>query len=240
MKWVKDRTGRFAERPYWLDAELEAEAQRVIADFRKTTGRAAAYPLATDDLTVMIEMKASELDLYADLSSEGADVEGITEFFPDGTIRVRIDRRLASDSRRANRLRTTLTHECGHIDLHAFLAGLAQTVSMFDEAPPAGEAIACRRDRIVDAPAIDWMEWQASHMSGALLMPADALVDTVRSVLDAAGAMATPAIDSPLADTLVGVVAGAYAVSEEAARVRLEKRGLLGAQPISQVVLFGS
>lgn len=238
MKWVKDRTGRFAERPFWLDTELEAEAQRVVADFRQATRRSATYPLTTDDLTVLIERKATELDLYADLTGEGPDVEGLTEFFPDGSIRVRIEKRLSGDPRRQNRLRTTLTHEYGHIDLHAFLAGLAQTVSMFDE--PVREAIACRRDRIVDAPTVDWMEWQASHMSGALLMPADSLVETVRGVLDAAGAMATPALGTPLADSLVEVVAVHYSVSEDAARVRLAKRGLLGAQPVSQAVLFGS
>jgi len=235
MKWVRDATGRFPQRPYWLTDEIESEAERVVDDFRRTTGRASTFPLSTDDLTVLIESRASDFDLYADLSADGDDVEGVTEFSLDGRSVVRIDRRLASDARRENRLRTTLTHEYGHLHLHGFLAAMAQTVGIFDQ--PDRESVTCRRETMADAPAVDWMEWQAAHMSGALLMPRSAVTATVQR-LRGPGALTVPDLGSAEGDELVATVSRDFDVSWDAARVRLQKLQLVNGAARGQIAAF--
>jgi len=66
----------------------------------------------------MIEQNGADLDPYADLSVHGADVEGMTEFFPNRGPKVSISEKLSNDGRRENRFRTTLTHEFGHVKFH--------------------------------------------------------------------------------------------------------------------------
>ena len=123
-------------------------------------------------LTVLIEMHDAELDSYADLSAYGADVEGVTEFFPDRGPKVSISERIAADERRENRFRTTLTHEFGHVKFHGPLwAQKFANGDLLERGVNANKAIS-KRDNILDAPQSDWMEWQAGYISGALLMPA--------------------------------------------------------------------
>ena len=63
--------------------------------------RFAVENAGTDDLTVLIEMHHAELDSYADLSAYGADVEGVTEFFPNRGPKVSISERLEETYGRA-------------------------------------------------------------------------------------------------------------------------------------------
>jgi hypothetical protein len=35
MKWVTDKTGRFAKRPRYLPEELDGECERIILEFLK-------------------------------------------------------------------------------------------------------------------------------------------------------------------------------------------------------------
>ena len=47
-------------------------------------------PIPTNALVVLIEQYAEDIDLFADLSGEGANVQGVTEFFTSGKPQVRI------------------------------------------------------------------------------------------------------------------------------------------------------
>ena len=120
-------------------------------------------PIPTDDLIRLVEMDAEDLDLYADLPEEE---DGHTDFFADRKPIVKIAKRL-SDPRYENRFRMTLCHEYGHVWFHAPL----WRKSGPDDSP-AEPRWTCHRDRIVDAPQSDWMEFQAAYIGGALLMPA--------------------------------------------------------------------
>jgi hypothetical protein len=113
MRWIKDRSGRFGRRPFYSNEDMESECEGVVSDFLVEARGKVIYPLSTDDLTLIIERYA-ELDVYADLASEGDNVEGVTSFKSGRRPAVRIDERLSTDERRANRLRTTLAHEFGH------------------------------------------------------------------------------------------------------------------------------
>ena len=62
MKWIKDVTGRFPERPYYEEGELDFECERIVGDFlRKKYGK-VEFPISTSDITVLIERDTSDLD----------------------------------------------------------------------------------------------------------------------------------------------------------------------------------
>jgi hypothetical protein len=67
VKMIRDNTGRFAERPFYRE--------RLIHELLVKRHGRVAYPVETDDLTVLIEMHDADLDPYADLSAYGPDVE---------------------------------------------------------------------------------------------------------------------------------------------------------------------
>jgi hypothetical protein len=124
MKWVTDTTGRFKRRPYYDPEELDNECERIVSEFLVKKYGAARFPLSTDDLSVLVERDTSDLDLFADLSHDGEDVEGATDFFPRKKPAVKIKRELSLESVETPRLRTTLAHEYGHVKFHNFLWGL--------------------------------------------------------------------------------------------------------------------
>ena len=111
---IRDTTGRFALRPHYDVAELDRECEKIVTDFLTKRYREVSYPISTDDLTALIEKETEDLDHYADLSHYGAGVEGITIFQRSGKPKVQIAAFL-SEGNRENRLRTTLTHEYGHV-----------------------------------------------------------------------------------------------------------------------------
>src|SRR5262245_19221242 len=113
VQYVPDKTGRFAQRPHYKPQEMDRECENIITSFLRSRYGDVQFPVSTEDLTRLIEQDAEDLDLYADLSEFGAEVEGVTEFFPGKKPVVKIAERLSGDERMENRLRTTLTHEYG-------------------------------------------------------------------------------------------------------------------------------
>jgi hypothetical protein len=227
MRWVKDQTGRFSLRPHYVPEELDSECEKFITDFLLQRHRRIEYPISTDDLTVLIETLTDDLDLYADELNEDGNVEGVTDFVPGRRPKVKISKQLTLDPRLSNRLRTTLTHELGHVKLHTFMFDGQSTGFLLT---PSAAAIShkCKRDNMLQAALTDWMEWQAGFACGALLMPATALRATVRRFLeDQQIAVGRFEIKSTEAQSLITAVSSTYAVSREASRVRLLQQGVL-------------
>ena len=156
MRYVRDQTGRFAERPHYEPKELDTMFERIIVDFLKAQHGKVAFPISTDDLTVLIERDAEDLDPYADLSPYGDGVEGVTEFTPGRKPRVRIAEALATSDNHENRYRTTLTHEYGHVRLHGYLFSLSGSGPGLFGTPAKPNVIACKRDTMVSAARTDW------------------------------------------------------------------------------------
>jgi len=226
MKWVPDKTGRFVKRPHYLPEELDEECERVIVEFLKQKYGKVEFPVKTDDLTVLIEQKA-DLDSYADLSEEEGDVDGVTEFTRGQRPVVRIADRLSATNME-NRLRTTLTHEWGHVHLHQFMFEIeTRSASLFKtQAQPLSNK--CKRDNIIGASETNWMEWQAGYVCGAILMPAGPLIETVQAFRKQNGMMLTNfALSSDAGQRLIDIVAARFQTSKDAARVRLLKKQLL-------------
>ena len=236
MRMIRDRTGRFRERPFYENTELDADCERLVCDFLRRTHGDVGWPLSTDNLTKLVEENVEDLDLYADLSGMGGKVEGVTHFFRDRPPRVQISRDLSENPRNANRLRTTLTHELGHVRFHGFLFQLGKSefgdlfsAGMHVHGGPAAapgqscQSQQCRRETIVDAREVDWLEWQAGYACGAFLMPISALRAVVRTFVSEHRLQQAVMIDTSQAQCLIEAVAGRFAVSEDAARTRLLK-----------------
>lgn len=235
VMYVKDRTGRFAERPHYSEAELDSECEQIISNFLCELNGTVSYPVATDDLTKLIESCTADLDLYADLSGAGEDVEGLTEFTPGRKPCVRISRFLSEDPRRENRLRTTLTHEFGHVHFHNYLweAGARQS-DLFSTDRNSGAPMTCKRETIIAANRSDWMEWQAGHACGAILMPVTAVKRLVADIFKNHGIHAAVTPHSAHGRELIAATVEAFHVSQEAAFVRLSRLHFLSATAPTQ------
>lgn len=226
VKEVRDTTGRFQRRPHYEPAELDRECEALVTGFLKQLHGEVRYPVTTDDLEKMVERHVDYLDRYADLSHYGADVEGVTEFRQGKKPAVLIAEDLGNDERRENRFRTTLTHEYGHVHFHGYL---------WDFEPPPDllaprqhrDKIICKRDGMLNASNVDWMEWQAGYACGALLMPKTAVVELCRGFVEGNGLFGAVSLMTVHGPALIREVVQRFRVSEDAARVRLLKLGFL-------------
>lgn len=223
VTYVPDRTGRFPSRPHFKPDEIDGECEEIVHRFLTQRYGEANFPISTDDLTRLIERDSEALDLYADLSTFGRNVEGMTEFRPGYRPLVRISASLANDDRLQNRLRTTLTHEYGHVHFHGHLWDIEQSQSSLFANTPNPDRQTCKRDAILNAAQVDWMEWQAGYACGAFLMPISQvrhLVQEYRKVHGLLGAI-DAADQHGLA--LISHLQTTFEVSADAARVRLSK-----------------
>ena len=231
MRQVRDTTGRFALRPHYQPAELDRECEAVLAQFFRPSHGQIPVPIPTDDLTRLIERDVSDFDPGADLAVYGADVEGVTEFRPGRKPRVRIAGELAYDERRQNRYRTTLTHEYGHVRFHSYLFEIESGSDDLFGLPAQRDRVqVCKRETILDTRVVDWMEWQAGYVCGALLMPISSLRASAGAFQEERGIFGPIASGSAEAMALIGRVRGKFCVSAEAARIRLLKLNFLAAQ----------
>jgi hypothetical protein len=226
---ISVRDARFGERPHYKPEELDRACETIITGFLKDTYGESHYPLTTDDLTKLIERDAESLDLYADLSGYGSDVEGVTEFNPGHKPRVLIAEAL-QDPGRENRLRTTLTHEYGHVHFHAYLWDVAAATGSLLQHAHADKGI-CKRDGIMQATEGNWMEWQAGYVCGALLMPKTVFLKLFAAFGSTRGLEGALSEQSPHATAWFNECAEAFQVSTDAARIRSLKLGLILAGP---------
>jgi IrrE N-terminal-like domain len=226
MKYLPDRSGRFPKRPHYEPSELDQECEHIITDFMCSHCGGFRLPIPTEALTKLIERDADDLDLFADLSGEGEDVEGVTDFIPQERPRVRI-RSSLSDAGRENRFRTTLAHEYGHVKFHDFLWQAEVKNPRLHPQFAQAASPKCHRGRILDAPYSDWMEWQAGYVSGALLMPVRSMREITGRFLEDHKLFTPVPASAEESGKLINLISAAFAVSRDAARVRLLKLNLL-------------
>ncbi len=231
VQYIADKTGRFIQRPHYKPEELDHECESIMNKFLTSRYGKIQFPVSTEDLTCLIEQDTADLDLYADLSEFGSDVEGVTEFMAGKKPTVKISQHLANDKQRENRLRTTLTHEYGHVRFHAYLWELELPGDLLKTNPNANKQI-CKRDNILNAAQYDWMEWQAGYICGALLMPLSHIQHIVRAYQEKHDLFGSIYLNSDYGSKLIEEIRTGFMVSAEAARVRLMKLGFISdAQP---------
>ena len=232
---VPDKTGRFSQRPHYKPGEFDRECEIIITSFLKDRYGKAEFPVTTDDLTVLVERDVESLDLFADLSQYGPDVEGLTLFQPGRKPIVKIAERLSSDERYSNRLRTTLTHEYGHVKFHAYLWDMEPPGPDLLRRAPRASMQVCYRDMILNAAQSDWMEWQAGYVCGALLMPASRVRRLVSAYLELHGLFGAVGEGDSHGAALIELVETEFEVSADAARIRLLKLGTVPPQSFTEL-----
>ena len=233
MNWTRDTTGRFRQRPHYLNKELEQVCEDAIYRFLQARHGRVTFPISTADLTVLIEQNVADLDSYSELED---DIDGLTDFFPRKKPRVKIAARL-QEPRFENRLRTTLTHEYGHVILHGFMFALEDDLNRLFDGNAKDTRNTCHRDHIYGNPT-DWMEWQAGFACGALLMPQNELVRVIKAFRGAEHLQyADIGVSTDPGKRLIQRVMEAFQVSQDAARVRLEQCRAIVQHPIAG--LFG-
>jgi len=234
MNWISDKTGRFRLRPFYTDDELEQICEEEITSFLAKRHGEIRFPVTTNDLTVLVEQHVADLDNGCVLP-DGQD--GYTDFFPNERPQVKIASRLQQEYLE-NRLRTTLTHEHGHVRLHGFLFQFDDGLQHLFEGKPEQVQSRCNRGTIEGrAPAVDWMEWQAGFACGALLMPKTALMATVNEFRKDHNIFGQVGTTTETGRVLVSTVVDAFQVSREAATVRLRERNVMVDHPSAS--LFG-
>jgi hypothetical protein len=226
MKFVVDKTNRFQKRPHYLQNELDIECEEIITQHMKENCGKLILPIPTDELTKLIEKDAGDLDLYADLSEFKGEVQGVTSFFPNQKPSVRILKEL-SGGYSEHRLRTTLTHEYGHVKFHGPLWE-AEFLCREKTGKESKDALhGCNREIISSFQINDWMEWQANYASGAFLMPITYVNQTTSNYFNRYRVYPPFKAYSSMADELVLKIAYAFDVSKDAAMIRLLKLGYL-------------
>lgn len=224
MKYVRDTVHGFGERPHYEPSELDTLFERAVTGFLNKKYGVIEFPFRTDDITTLIEQDVSDLDQYADLTSYGTGVEGMTEFLKARKPAVRISETV---HKYENRLRTTLTHEYGHVVLHAYLFALGERqLNLGPKQKP--NAIYCYRDNMLPVGKTDWMEWQAGYASGAVLMPKSYVTKVVAALHERSGIFGAVAPGSANATALVEAVVDSFQVSRDAAMVRLKVLRFIG------------
>ncbi|MEX2166675.1 MAG: ImmA/IrrE family metallo-endopeptidase [Methyloceanibacter sp.] len=207
---------------------MDRACEGIVSKFLSGKYGRIEFPLSTDDLGQIIEVEAEDLDLGADLSTYGPDVEGVTEFQPKRKPLVKISKVLAADERYQNRLRTTLAHEYGHVHFHAYLWETQPPgADLLKRNPDANRQI-CKRDEILNAAQSDWMEWQAGYVCGAILMPASRVRRLAGDYLESQGLYGAIGRADSHGQALIEAVIEAFQVSADAARIRLLKLEILG------------
>lgn len=233
LRWVSDPTGRFAKRPHYSPEQLDFECERIVSEFLLKRYGHAAFPISTDDLTVLMESAVDDFDPYADFSSEEGEIEGVTEFYRGRKPIVKIAAKLTVTASLENRLRTTLTHEYGHVYFHDCLHQVeCKPISLFDShslSEVSGpQAHRCKRDSMISMSNRDWMEWQAGYVCGAMLIPISPLVRCVQKFRQEQHMEhAAISVQSSGGVELIQVVSQAFQTSRDAARVRLLQKEIL-------------
>ncbi|TAM80970.1 MAG: ImmA/IrrE family metallo-endopeptidase [Acidobacteria bacterium] len=223
MIWVRDITGRFAERPHYEPEELDNDCEAIVEDVLLRRHGEVVYPVLTDDLFFMLEQTAC-VDPYAEFDPAEGEIWGESEFRPGEQPRVFIRHELSENPRYENPLRTTLTHEFSHVHYHGPLFELERSRGeSFEDG--RNKTWVCKRDHVEGHRKRDWTEWQASYCSGALLIPKRALREAVKEFLGSHELIPGQVMRDTLDEIeLVSEVVRRFAVSREAAAVRLRQQ----------------
>jgi len=218
----RDPTGRLPYRLWYEESEIDA----IMEDEFQKAGAPVLPGTIAVDIDAFIE---GYLGVVPDFVALPDGVQGATEFYPDGRVRVKMSEDLAlraDGSPGAERLlRTTLAHEASHVLLHRALF-LRGTEPLFGGAASRQELC---RDVGFLAPGYtgEWWEWQANRGMAALLLPRTRLIAEIQR-------RRTASPNDSVGDVIKHLAVG-FAVSRQAVRYRLEQLGIV-ADPRQQAL----
>jgi hypothetical protein len=196
-----------------------------------------ASPVVNLEAFIERHLKA-KLDQYADLPP---NVLGVTHFFDGRPPTISINKDLTGSALdedeslpgQLGRWRATLAHEAGHVLLHRSLFEFALgNMSLFGSnsgGDDARQLLRCLKRDATYASSGDWREIQANQAMAALLMPKVFFMRVARVEM----AKVLPGRETiPFGgeDRVAAPLAAILAVSRQAARIRLNTVGLVGAR----------
>jgi len=225
----RDGSERLWFKPEDIEAMMEGELRK-----------AGLYP-SVEEPVVDVErfiarhLKA-QLDQYGELE-EG--VLGQTEFYPGESPKIVINRNLtgaidddATPAGILGRWRATLAHEASHVVMHRVLFEIDERQQgLFNVEPAADPVRLMRCDKknvLFRGGGSDWREVQANMGMAALLMPQAVFRAIAQATLDELGGRLDELVaGSAVTRSVIDTVAGRFAVSKQAAGIRLETLGFL-------------
>jgi hypothetical protein len=220
---VERTAPRRQPRPvYYTREQLDELCEQIIVGFCMERYGQELNPIPTEALLQLLEEHAHDVDQTADLPD---GINGVTEYYWDRKPTVKIDARLTNQHWREVRRRTTICHECGHAIQHAPL-----WLALGPEYPGDGPIAQSCRCEYNDDPYDQWdawMEWQARHMSGALLMPKSRVCRLAQRLAETKKWKLPAKIGTAPSVYLAEHVVIAFHVSREAAMVRLKQLSLI-------------
>ncbi len=229
LKYHHDETGRFPEKPYYEQKELDILAQKITSDAADILGNKILYPISTDKLTVIIEKYVDDLDLYANLQEEYGDknIEGVTIFIPFKKPIIKISENLQNIQYKENRLRTTLLHELGHVVIHDPLWQREFRKLQLPLDTTEQRIQICKRKTLFSKNEpnyenYDWMEWQANYFASAFLMPRTEIYKIYKEFTNNKTSLVYIVDGSEEATMLIDFISQKFQVSKEAALIRLK------------------
>jgi Zn-dependent peptidase ImmA (M78 family) len=154
MKMVRDRTGRFPERPHWEIAELERKCEEAMIALLNQRYGFERIAVPTEALMELIDRLGADLQFEHQLSDDKYDVFGYTDFSEKKPLVV-IARELMDRRQHNNRLRMTLAHGYSHVLLHSWLYARYGAACF--------QQVCYWKDLLPNERVTDWMEWQAAE-----------------------------------------------------------------------------
>lgn len=170
--------------PYLSRDDLEKIAERVVCQYKKiyVPERRMCYMVDATELAEMLGFKIEYVNITRDGSILGQTSSGrvwttiyddnMNQLFYelDGST-ILVDKRLLSNPKIAGRKNFTIAHEIAHQIINS------EYPEMYDKQ----NRIFCDYRRSVKPRKVekDWHEWQADALAAALLLPPDALLDSM-------------------------------------------------------------
>lgn len=221
MKSYRAKSGPFAERPYYTDADIESVCTGELLKFD-------LFPSAPSPVRIerFIEKRFSVTPEYDELPD---GILGLTRFGAHGVQSIVIARKLDEEGTVTadRRIRTTMAHEAGHGLLHAHLFVTSKRDGLFgDFSDPNSPKVLCRDVPVESSSARAgydgrWWEYQANRTIGPLLMPRALVQVALEPLLERAGTFGDLTLASSRREEATKMLARTFEVNPAVAKIRL-------------------
>lgn len=224
MRTYRLRSGRFQERPYFKDEDIESICLSELQKVQLLPSSPA--PIRIDRF---IEKRFGVSHQYEDLTD---GILGLTVFGKKGVEAVIVARALDDEGTKVadRRIRSTLAHEAGHGLLHVHLFGLQQNSEPLfgDFSDPLKPRVLCRDVIAADdkpKPGYDgrWWEFQANCAMGCLLLPRTLVEHVLQPYFVARGQLGTITLDAARRSEAGRCVSDAFDTNPIVARLRIDR-----------------
>jgi Zn-dependent peptidase ImmA (M78 family) len=226
MEFHIDMDGCLVKPPNYSQVELSCSSEKLVLYYMQKHLGGYKWPIPTDVLIKLLEIHASDLDLYADLSDDEEGTTGATYVYTHQKPEVKVSREL-SDGHHEHELRQTLAHEFAHTFFHGYFWYWQTPVfEKFKSNRQIRTVYRCKKTECVTEQP--WAEAQAEFAARALLMPFSPLVFQIVEPYSTRQAVRWPFFaQSDHANELTEIAAKYFEVSPLDARTRMCELGIL-------------